>query len=244
MSVLGPDSNSIIPEQTTSLQCIVTGSDDIFINHPAFTNDTFTCVSHDGAHSQTFLRVFCSASQLTEDSQFVGTIASDAQVHGNHRHVTVHVRGTVTMACVLKCLQTENVTPMTPISFKTEPNIKERFFGLPSKFVPPIFTRCTHLSDKLVGVVVELGRQPTNEVRIILKGGETYHMDMKARIHNDPESFVDNLSVQNIEAILENIDSEEVNVEDVDSAQTALSNLKKLLEKIFSDGENVNTELL
>jgi hypothetical protein len=157
-SLVGP--TSVVPGQSVvSLQCIIDGNGRAHIHHAAFTNDeTTTC-------GDTYLRVFCDPKNLTDKSRFVGVVAGAVQPHGHHGHVTVHVSGAVTMAVVLDDI--DDAKPMTKLMFKKYVDTHPSIGGGPRNM--PVYT--TKLdADTIgdVGTILQLGRRPCNEVRLLL----------------------------------------------------------------------------
>jgi len=152
------------------LQCVVRHGVSVHVNHPAFTNgEQMTCAG------VVALVVFCSAELLTHESRFVGIVASDQTAHGKmHGHISVFVRGCVTMACDLSCLEDVKKTMVTLAFLRTHEN-PNRFVGTPQRFVPPsIVLANPHSENSIIGTLVEKGRAPSNEIRLILEPQRTY----------------------------------------------------------------------
>ena len=166
-------------ENPVVLQCVVRRGVSVHINHPAFTNgDQMTCAG------VVAMVVFCSADLLTHESRFVGIVASDQTAHGRmHGHVSVFVRGCVTMACDLGCLKDVQKTMVTLAFARTHDN-PNRFVGTPQSFVPPsIVLANPHSENSIIGTLVEKGRAPSNEIRLILEPQRTHcHTQASAMI--------------------------------------------------------------
>jgi len=152
---------------------------DTFVNHPAFTNDAADAASLcDAVNAMT---IFCSARNLETRSRFVGVVASMPTMHNGHAHVSVWVRGAVTMACDLEALRDAGEPrQMDTLSFALPTHAGEAlansFVGLPGSFLRPIVGKANRRScTRVIGTLLELGRAPSNEVRVILRAGEHYH---------------------------------------------------------------------
>lgn len=169
--LLGPC--DVVPcENPVVVQCVVEKGTKTFVHHPAFTNgETMEC------SGVVAMVVFCSARHLRDRSVFVGIIASDPTAHGSaHGHVSVFVRGCVTMACDLQCLADVRDT-MATICFMPSVGNTSRFVGIDARHVPPLVERANRRScHRVIGTLVEKGRAPSSEVRVILEPNRHYRM--------------------------------------------------------------------
>ena len=167
--LLGPA--GVVPcENPVVVQCVVRRGVAVHINHPAFTNgDQMTCAG------VVAMVVFCSAEHLTTASRFVGIVASDPTAHGKmHGHVSVFVRGCVTMACDLSCLEDVRHS-MATIAFVANSTNANRFVGTQKTFVPPSVVLANPQTEtRILGTLVEKGRPPCNEIRLILEPQRSY----------------------------------------------------------------------
>lgn len=168
-SLLGP-SNCVPPEQAVVVQCVTSNASDTRINFPAFTQgddpDTHLCSDNGG-----LMTVFCNlAGKDLNTCKFVGVVASHPTMHGKHGHVSVWVRGVVTMACNLGNLR--HVRPMAILEWTSHTC---HFAGTPLDFeVATVQKMQSSFSVRVVGTLLELGRQPNNEIRVILAPGTTH----------------------------------------------------------------------
>jgi hypothetical protein len=192
------------------VQCVVQKGVEVYINHPAFTNgEQMTCA---GVVSMV---VFCSAEHLTQASRFVGIVASDQTAHGTmHGHVSVFVRGCVTMACDLTCLDDVRHSMVT-LAFTTDRTNPNRFVGTHSGFVPPSVARANPQTEpRVLGTLVEKGRPPSNEIRLILEPQRSYHHTFAAHMLaaakkdgvNDPLSVCGHFTLNQAHHVLRNED--------------------------------------
>ena len=162
----------VASENPVVLQCVVKQNTPVYVNHPAFTNgETMECAG------VVAMVVFCSAADIIpQTTKFVGIIASDQTAHGTqHGHISVYVRGCVTMACDLGCLEDVRSTMVT-IAFETTTDNPKRFVGTSQKMTPPHIVVASYTScDRVIGTMVEKGRAPSNEIRVVLEPQRRYH---------------------------------------------------------------------
>jgi len=94
----------------------------------------------------------------------VGVVASLGTDHGNHSHISVYIRGSVTMACDLS-----EITGHLPLSrlYLGNEGCAARFAGIGDRITPPTITT-QKSTQQMIGFLVERGRMPTNEIRIML----------------------------------------------------------------------------
>tara|TARA_B100000768_G_scaffold168107_1_gene172708 strand:- start:942 stop:1685 length:744 start_codon:yes stop_codon:yes gene_type:complete len=197
--LLGPC--DVVPcENPVVVQCVVKKGDKTFIQHPAFTDG-----EKQECSGVVAMVVFCSATRLTESSVFVGVIASDPTAHGStHGHVSVFVRGCVTMACDLQCL-TDVRDTMATICFTTDDDNTSRFVGIDSQHVPPFVERAGKRScSRVIGTLVEKGRPPSNEVRVILEPNRHYRLsgqEWAQDVGDDLEAVVGDFTINELRGL-------------------------------------------
>jgi len=172
MELLGP--TGVVPgEQVVTLQCICRDAD-TFIHHAVFTNgETQEC------GDDSYLVVFCDTAKFETEPTFVGVVAGGAQKHGAHRHVTVAVSGAVTLAAVLT--DVTGFRAMDSLGFTAEQNT-QRIAGGPGH----VLTLCRSDSTDVtcvghIGTLLQLGRQPSNEIHVLLTPSTLYSTDKDDR---------------------------------------------------------------
>jgi hypothetical protein len=119
------------------------------------------------------LTVFSDAALLTMHSFFVGVVASLPNYHGAHAHISVFVRGAVTMACDLEFVR--SLRPMATLAFDWEHQNHNCFVGMPAEFEPATIVAADPQSaDRVIGTLLATGRRPANEIRLVLRPGDGY----------------------------------------------------------------------
>ena len=157
MDLLGPAS-VVAGEEIVSLQCVCSTA--TYQHHAAYTNNkTFKC------NAEEMLVVFCGTDgEVTSETRFVGVIQSEQQKHGAHAHVTVAVSGAVTLAVVLSEL--DGWRPMQRLGFTATPS-SDRIAGGPHQMLASCRAD-DRSSIGTVGTLLQLGRAPSNEIRVLL----------------------------------------------------------------------------
>ena len=190
--ILGP-SNPVPCDNPVVVQCLVRRQPDghfpVYPNHPAFTDnvdDQRNLVRSTLCHSEEVhcVEIFCStADRRFHDSpphgvRFVGVVASFPTPHGaSHGHVSVFVRGAVTMACdTTEWRERLDLRAgMFAVQYVPRERGARRFAGYPAGFTPPVVRPANAAEcSSMMGTVIEVGRAPSNEVRILLAPEENY----------------------------------------------------------------------
>ena len=197
--ILGP-SNPVPCDNPVVVQCLVERRADghfpVFPNHPAFTTDVDAqrnLVRSTLCHSEgvSCVEIFCSAAdpRFTRDPamvRFVGVVASLPTPHGTHHgHVSVFVRGAVTMACdITDWRDNPQAAPRAgrfAVEYTPVAQGERRFAGYPVGFTPPVVRPAGAVQcSSMMGTVIEVGRAPSNEVRILLAPEENYANNVPA----------------------------------------------------------------
>lgn len=228
--ILGP-TDAVPCDNPVVITCVIENGTFTCPNHPAFTNDAefVGCASapEGGVKrcKQTHTVVFCSAAQfITGKTRFVGVIASAPTVHGKHAHVAVYIRGCVTMACHLGDMKDVRRSMVT-VGFDPEKRENPvRFIGIGDRIVPPVITKVYPcVQDHVVGVVVEKGRAPSNEIRVILRPGMDYRLTTKDLVESTdtPDDIIVKLTCR--EALI--IAPKVLAKAEADALKTAFNNL-------------------
>ena len=196
--LLGP-SNPVAPEQAVAIQCIM--HSDCPVSHPCFTNDN--------VHTETgepLLIVFSDATLITEATRFVGVVASRPTYFGAFGHIAVYVRGAVTVACDTEPLR--HALPMTWIAFRAPDPSRAavRFIGLPSLSPPAIVPASVRRETRIVGLMLQKGRAPSCEARVLLMGGkersQTFEATVRDMADKDPQEVAYELTLGELAHLL------------------------------------------
>lgn len=197
--VLGP-SGVVAAEHAVALQCTADSTAHLPMNHAVFTDNMVDVCS-----AQNTLHVFCDGKLVSDLSRFVGVIASHPVQHGSHCHVTVFVSGAVTLACVLADLGAD-ARPMDRIEFACG-KASAKMAGLPATFDMPLLTVASRATDgrASVGVLLEKGRRPANEIRVLLTPGKpppaVAHIGLLAAYAKKGQDIVPHLTLRDLAAL-------------------------------------------
>lgn len=166
-SILGPH-NPVPACDPVVIQCLVERNVYVVPNHPCFiTNTELQRVTKRAGGTAASCRddYFVVTCDFDPTSKFVGVVASLGTNHGDHSHISVYIRGSVTMACDLSNIATH--LPLTPLYLSLRPS-DAQFVGIGSRITPPDITTSTSVKGPEIGHLIEKGRMPTHEVRIML----------------------------------------------------------------------------
>ena len=234
--ILGPI-NPVPCDNPVVVQCLCerdrsTGEFPVYPNHPAFTLDvgeggrlapSKLCTNPDVA----CVAVSCSVSTSDFSSgrvRFVGVVASFPTPHGaHHGHVSVFVRGAVTMACDVDPIRVR--FPPFALEYKGECSDR-RFAGYPVSLVPPtVGLADVRECKRMMGTVIEVGRAPINEVRILLAPEENYANNVTdaafARARLDNGNINDAVQGLPLTQLINAINAAETLLRDTDKAEDA-----------------------
>jgi hypothetical protein len=227
---------SIAPESAVVIQCVVQKTTVVALYQPVFC-DVVLHGEERLCSDVAALTVFSDATHLTEHSRFVGVVASLQNYHGEHAHISVFVRGAVTMACDLEVVRT--LRPMATLAFdptRINPNC---FVGLPASFRPATIIGADPQScDRVIGTLLAIGRQPTNEIRLILRPNDGYcntRLDFMRSIaardtQSEHELRAPHFTLAQVDNILQHYDDELHPSSEADTLLVLISRVTNILQ--------------